>query len=134
MTWLVVQIREKLIVWKDRANSGYKDSSTTAEATRTTRMSTNTKQPTVKALVLVPSTATASVQDVPVPVPGPGEVLIRVRAVAVNPVDQFYHAHPIAAQEKRVMGVDFAGEVARWHEDLNSSLDQRVREMATGRF
>lgn len=82
---------------------------------------------TMKALVLIPSTGIAVVQDVPHPIPGPGEVLVRVHAVAVNPVEQFYYAHPIAAQERRVMGVDFAGEVVKWNEDLNGSSDKRVK-------
>ena len=84
----------------------------------------------MKALVLTPSTGTAAVRDIPRPVPGPGEVLIRVRAVAVNPVDQFYDSHPIAAQDPRVMGVDFAGEVAERHEDLGASADRRVKDGA----
>ena len=84
----------------------------------------------MKALILSPFKGTAAVEDVPRPVPRPGEVLVRVRAVAVNPVDQFYYAHPIAVQKQRVMGVDFAGEVVGWNEDLNGSSDRQVKKGA----
>ncbi|KAL3489557.1 chaperonin 10-like protein [Aspergillus germanicus] len=78
------------------------------------------------ALVLYPQKRTASVVTIPTPTPGPGEVLIRIHAVAVNPVDQIYFDDPIAAQEKRVLGVDFAGEVVGRHGDLDGVVDRRV--------
>ncbi|KAL2835440.1 chaperonin 10-like protein [Aspergillus pseudoustus] len=81
----------------------------------------------MQALVLTPATRSASVQEIPIPTPGPGEVLIRVRAVAINPVDQIYFAEPIAAQAQRVLGVDFAGEVVGRHADLKNSSDKRVK-------
>ncbi|KAJ0413148.1 chaperonin 10-like protein [Aspergillus carlsbadensis] len=80
----------------------------------------------MNALILTPSTKTASVQNIPTPTPGPGQVLIRIHAVAINPVDQIYFNEPIAAQEKRVLGVDFAGEVVAVHEGLNDVEDRRV--------
>ncbi|KAL4981952.1 chaperonin 10-like protein [Aspergillus falconensis] len=82
----------------------------------------------MRALVLTPSTASAAVRDIPCPVPGPGEVLVRVHAVAVNPVDQFYFSNPIATQDQRVLGVDFAGEVVGRHHDLEASSDRRARD------
>ncbi|SPO04180.1 related to toxD gene [Cephalotrichum gorgonifer] len=82
----------------------------------------------MKGLVLTPSTGTASVLDVPLPVPGSGEVLVRVHAVAINPVDQFYYNEPIATQEQRVLGVDFAGEVVGRNADLNGFSDRRVKD------
>lgn len=83
----------------------------------------------MKALVLTPSTTTAAVKDVPVPVPGL-KVLIRGHAVAINPVDQIYLAYPIAAQQERVLGVDFAGEVVGRQEGLENSADRRVKDGA----
>lgn len=75
----------------------------------------------MKALVLKTAARTASVKDVPQPVPGPGEVLIRVHAVALNPVDQIHFAGPIAAQDERVMGTDFAGVVVGRGEGLGGA-------------
>ncbi|KAL4865109.1 hypothetical protein BDV12DRAFT_200492 [Aspergillus spectabilis] len=81
---------------------------------------------TIKALVLTPSAAAAAVLDIPRPVPGPGEVLIRVHVVAANAVDQAYFADPIATQDQRVLGVDFASKVVGRCQDLESSSDRRV--------
>ncbi|KAF4469663.1 hypothetical protein FALBO_3448 [Fusarium albosuccineum] len=81
----------------------------------------------MKALVLETSSRQASVEDLPVPVPGRGEVLIRVHAVALNPVDQIYVSSPIAAQEKRVVGTDFAGVVVEAGPDLANSSDTRTK-------
>lgn len=51
--------------------------------------------------------------DLPQPEPGPGQVLVRVRAVAVNPIDTYIRGGMIAAQLPRpyVIGCDVAGEV-----------------------
>jgi NADPH:quinone reductase-like Zn-dependent oxidoreductase len=81
----------------------------------------------MRALVLTPSTRTASVLTIPTPIPGPGQVLVRIHAVAVNPVDQIYFAEPIATQEQRVLGVDFAGEVVSRHLSLDGVEDRRAR-------
>ncbi|KAJ6444611.1 ABC transporter [Purpureocillium lavendulum] len=69
----------------------------------------------------------AVVEEIPRPTPGPGEVLIRVHAVALNPVDEIYVSHPIATQEKRVVGTDFAGIVEGVSADLASSSDPRAK-------
>ncbi|KAL4896471.1 chaperonin 10-like protein [Aspergillus ambiguus] len=84
----------------------------------------------MKALVLTPSTATAAVRDISCPIPGPGEVLVRVQAVAVNLVDQIYFSEPIAAQQERVLGVDFAGVVVGRNQDLVNCTDRRVKDGA----
>lgn len=81
----------------------------------------------MKALVLTPSRCEATVEDIPRPKPGPGEVLIHVRAVALNPVDVIYVQSPIAAQEKRVVGTDFAGVVAEVSPDIASLTDARAK-------
>ncbi|KXH37613.1 hypothetical protein CSAL01_05806 [Colletotrichum salicis] len=66
----------------------------------------------MKVLTLIPNDHYVFVQDIPTPQPGPKEILVRVRAVALNHVDALYTDNPIAAQEYRVIGSDFAGEVA----------------------
>ncbi|KAF7548270.1 hypothetical protein G7Z17_g7160 [Cylindrodendrum hubeiense] len=81
----------------------------------------------MKALVLTPSTHEATVRELPRPIPGVGEVLIRVHAVALNPVDSLYVSHPIAAQDYRVIGTDFAGVVAGASPELAGLLDPRTK-------
>ena len=60
----------------------------------------------------------AVLQSRPIPHPLPGEVLIRVHAVALNPVDALYVFNPIGASG-RIIGSDFAGTV-------ESSADDRL--------
>ncbi|KAJ4182232.1 hypothetical protein NW767_013915 [Fusarium falciforme] len=81
----------------------------------------------MKALVLTTSTRSASVEDLPRPIPQIGDVLIRVKAIALNPVDQLYVSTPIAAQEKRVIGTDFAGVVVEASPELGGSSDPRAK-------
>lgn len=64
----------------------------------------------MRALVLDAATRTATVKDVPIPKPGPGEVLVRVKAVALNPVDALYTANPLGGSG-RIVGSDFSGVV-----------------------
>ncbi|RMJ10755.1 hypothetical protein CDV36_009632 [Fusarium kuroshium] len=81
----------------------------------------------MKALVLTPRTRSAAVEDIPRPIPKLGEVLIRVKAIALNPVDQLYVSMPIATQEKRVIGTDFAGVVVEVSPELGGSSDPRAK-------
>lgn len=62
------------------------------------------------ALVLTPSTKDVALTKVPTPSPAPGKVLIRVHAIALNPIDKLYVTSPIAENE-RVIGTDFAGVI-----------------------
>lgn len=64
----------------------------------------------MKALILDAPNGTASVQEWPRPKPGPGEVLVKVEAIALNPVDAIYTAHPLGTSG-RTVGSDFAGTV-----------------------
>ena len=64
----------------------------------------------MKALVLDAERRTGIVKDVPVPESASNEVLIQVRAIALNPVDALYTAHPLG-QSGRTLGSDFSGEV-----------------------
>lgn len=64
----------------------------------------------MKALILDAENKTATVQNICRPIPCSGEVLIKVEAVALNPIDALLVAHPIGATG-RVVGSDFAGRV-----------------------
>lgn len=81
----------------------------------------------MKALILTPSSRTTEVRDIPAPTPGPGEVLIRVHAVALNPVDALYVQEPVAEQQQRVVGTDFAGIVVGASDELRGVADGRVQ-------
>ncbi|CAJ2500882.1 Uu.00g037350.m01.CDS01 [Anthostomella pinea] len=58
----------------------------------------------MKALILTTAEHTARVEEVPKPVPGSSELLIKVHAVALNPVDALYVACPLAAQPNGSLG------------------------------
>ncbi|UKZ81483.1 hypothetical protein TrVFT333_009255 [Trichoderma virens FT-333] len=81
----------------------------------------------MKALVLTPATKDVSVQELPIPQPRDGEVLIRVHAVALNPVDAIYAVHPIAEQDQRIIGTDFAGIITAVGPNLESLSDLRTK-------
>ncbi|KAM0427387.1 hypothetical protein ACHAQK_012102 [Fusarium lateritium] len=81
----------------------------------------------MRALVVTPKDKLVTVQDIPIPEPGPSEILVRVGAVALNRVDWLYTANPVAAQDYRVVGSDFAGEVAKVGSGLEKVDDPRVK-------
>ena len=62
----------------------------------------------MKALTLDAERRTAHVQSIPEQYPPPNELLIRVRSVALNPVDSLYVFNPLGSTG-RVIGSDFAG-------------------------
>ena len=64
----------------------------------------------MKALVLDAEQRTANVQSVPLPRPSAHELLIRVVAVALNPIDSLYVSNPLASTG-RTVGSDFAGVI-----------------------
>ncbi|KAI4688966.1 hypothetical protein J4E81_007683 [Alternaria sp. BMP 2799] len=64
----------------------------------------------MKALVLAAEARTAYIRDIPQPVPSPTELLIWARAIALNPVDPLYVAHP-PGSSRRTVRSDFAGVV-----------------------
>ncbi|KAG5661838.1 hypothetical protein KAF25_004077 [Fusarium avenaceum] len=84
-------------------------------------------QITMKALVLNTSLRTAIVEDLDRPTPSAGEILVHVRAIALNPVDELYVTSPIAGQEKRIIGTDFAGVVVEAGPAINDLSDSRVK-------
>lgn len=64
----------------------------------------------MKALILDAGHRTATVQEIPKPSPRHNEALIRVEAIALNPVDALYVFNPLGASG-RVVGSDFSGIV-----------------------
>ncbi|KAL5586758.1 hypothetical protein FOBRF1_016628 [Fusarium oxysporum] len=81
----------------------------------------------MKALILNTSLKKATVENVDRPSPGSHEILVNVRAIALNPVDELYVSSPIAAQEKRVIGTDFAGVVVEAGSEISDLSDPRVK-------
>jgi NADPH:quinone reductase-like Zn-dependent oxidoreductase len=81
----------------------------------------------MKALVLNTSLKKAIVEDVSRPSPGSNEILVNVRAIALNPVDELYVSSPIAAQEKRIIGTDFAGVVVEVGSEISDLSGPRVK-------
>ncbi|OAL42983.1 GroES-like protein [Pyrenochaeta sp. DS3sAY3a] len=82
----------------------------------------------MEALVLKPYNGGAvAVEVVPLPQPGRRQIVVRVQAVALNPVDVMNVDRPMAAQELRTIGSDFAGVVARIGSDLADASDPRAK-------
>ncbi|KAH7240018.1 chaperonin 10-like protein [Fusarium redolens] len=82
----------------------------------------------METLVLNTSLKKATVEeDVDRPTPGFNEILVNVRAVALNPVDELYVSSPIAAQQKRIVGTDFAGVVVEVGSEISDLSDPRVK-------
>lgn len=88
------------------------------------------KSGTMKGLVLNANDKTASVQAIPCPVPRNGEVLVRVVAVALNPVDSLYVFNPLGATG-RTVGSDFAGIIVESKSTI-LQVDQRVAGFLQG--
>ncbi|KAF9484541.1 GroES-like protein [Pholiota conissans] len=73
----------------------------------------------MQALITAPGN-TAVVANVPIPEPDSKEIRVKVRAIALNPIDALYVARP-ADKPGRVVGSDFAGvidkvgsQVSKW--------------------
>ncbi|RSM05116.1 hypothetical protein CDV31_009750 [Fusarium ambrosium] len=82
---------------------------------------------TMKALVVTPKDKFVSIKEIPIPELSPSEILIRVGAVALNRVDWLYTANPVAAQDYRVVGSDFAGVVVKVGKDVEKLHDPRAQ-------
>ncbi|RKK69626.1 hypothetical protein BFJ69_g12568 [Fusarium oxysporum] len=81
----------------------------------------------MKALILNTLLKKATVENVDRPSLGSHEILVNVRAIALNPVDELYVSSPIAAQEKRIIGTDFAGVVVEAGSEISDLSDPRVK-------
>ncbi|RBR23786.1 uncharacterized protein FIESC28_03402 [Fusarium coffeatum] len=81
----------------------------------------------MRALVLNTSSSEVVVEHVARRTPNPGQILIHVQAIALNPVDELYVTSPIATQEKRIIGTDFAGVVIEAAAEIADPDDARVK-------
>jgi NADPH:quinone reductase-like Zn-dependent oxidoreductase len=86
---------------------------------------------TMNALVLDSESKTASVSSVNIPTPGPGEVLVKVHAIALNPVDSLYTYNPLG-KTGRIVGSDFAGTVHQPDSASDFQYGQRVAGFLQG--
>ena len=73
----------------------------------------------MQALVTIPSSK-AGVRTIPIPKPDVGQILVRVKAVALNPTDAFYVAKPTGIG--KTVGSDFAGIVAEVGDNVDANL------------
>ncbi|KAJ9607662.1 hypothetical protein H2200_007740 [Cladophialophora chaetospira] len=85
----------------------------------------------MKALVLDAEGRTGIVRDVPIPEPQSNEVLVRVRAIALNPVDALYTAYPLG-KSGRILGSDFAGEIVVSGSSVPSSSQLKAGSRVAG--
>ena len=66
---------------------------------------------TQKALILDAKFGNFTVDSIPVPNPGPGEILVKVKAVALNPADWKAHKGLIPVNFPAILGADVSGDV-----------------------
>lgn len=67
---------------------------------------------TQKALLLDARLGNFNVDAAPVPKPGPGEILVKVKTVALNPVDWKVQKYGILVEKfPAILGLDIAGDV-----------------------
>ena len=85
----------------------------------------------MNALVLDAESKTAAVSSVKIPGPGPGEVLVKVHAVALNPVDSLYIYNPLG-KTGRIVGSDFAGTIHQADASSSFQYGQRVAGFLQG--
>jgi NADPH:quinone reductase-like Zn-dependent oxidoreductase len=83
------------------------------------------------ALILDVPSKTAHVRKIPIPTPSANQILVRVHAIALNPVDALYTSHPLApsSQKNRVVGSDFAGIISKLGSSVpsTSELEEETR-------
>ncbi|KAJ4296305.1 hypothetical protein N0V90_006350 [Kalmusia sp. IMI 367209] len=85
----------------------------------------------MNALVLDPATRTVKIEETPKPTLGPLELLVRVEAIALNPIDPLYVQHPLATS-KRTIGSDFAGAIAFLGENIPASSNLKIGDRVSG--
>jgi NADPH:quinone reductase-like Zn-dependent oxidoreductase len=85
----------------------------------------------MRALVLDAEQQIATVQNVPIPEPGPKELLIKVHAIALNPVDALYTFHPLG-RSGRVLGSDFAGVVVGFGDHVEATDRLKIGARVAG--
>jgi NADPH:quinone reductase-like Zn-dependent oxidoreductase len=85
----------------------------------------------IQALLLDAELKTASVEWIITPTPDRGEALIKVHAIALNPVDSLYASNPLG-ETGRVVGSDFSGTVHHALRGSHSKHGQRVAGFLQG--
>ena len=85
----------------------------------------------MKALVLDASKRTGTIEDIPAPIPSSNELLIKVKAIALNPVDALYAAHPLG-KTGRILGSDFSGIVVSLGSSIPASSKVEVGSHVAG--
>ncbi|GKT89596.1 gag-pol polyprotein [Colletotrichum tofieldiae] len=84
----------------------------------------------MRALLLNAENKSATVHIIPRPLPSDGELLIRVEAVALNPVDSLYVLNPLG-ETGRTVGSDFSGTVIESNSPTHQ-VGQRVAGFLQG--
>jgi NADPH:quinone reductase-like Zn-dependent oxidoreductase len=75
---------------------------------------------TQKAFILDAKLRNYSLGTAPVPQPGPGEILIKIKTVALNPVDWKIQKYGILVEKyPTILGLDIAGDVEEVSEGVN---------------
>jgi NADPH:quinone reductase-like Zn-dependent oxidoreductase len=85
----------------------------------------------IKALLLDAELKTASVEWIITPTPDRDEALIKVHAIALNPVDSLYTSNPLG-ETGRVVGSDFAGTIQTAPPNSPLQRGQRVAGFLQG--
>jgi NADPH:quinone reductase-like Zn-dependent oxidoreductase len=85
----------------------------------------------IQALLLDAELKTASVEWIITPTPDRGEALIKVHAIALNPVDSLYTSNPLG-ETGRVVGSDFAGTIHYAPPNSHFQRGQRVAGFLQG--
>ncbi|KAF1959252.1 GroES-like protein [Byssothecium circinans] len=85
----------------------------------------------MKALILDAEARTANIQEVPAPSPLKSEILVRVEAIALNPIDPLYVKHPLAASG-RTTGSDFAGTVFSLGPEIPNTCKLEIGDRVSG--
>jgi NADPH:quinone reductase-like Zn-dependent oxidoreductase len=85
----------------------------------------------IEALLLDAEQKTASVEWIITPTPDHGEALIKVYAIALNPVDSLYTSNPLG-ETGRVVGSDFAGTIHYAPPNSQFQYGQRVAGFLQG--
>lgn len=84
--------------------------------------------------VVVQENKTTAVKNVPIQTPGENEILVKVKAVAINPTDWKHVKWPMLNKAGAYSGCDFAGEVVQVGPNLraNVKVGDRVASSVRG--
>lgn len=86
----------------------------------------------MEALILDAVLKTATVERTPIPSPSSNEIIVRVDAVALNPVDALYVFNPLG-RTGRVVGSDFAGTVESLGLHVRTIFESSYESRSAGR-